>query len=636
MTRCLLAGILVLFLPLAGQAQNDDPRPEGPTDPVELEAFLDGLMAAYLQERDLPGATLSVVQGGRIALVKGYGLADVQANRNVSGEDSLFRIGSISKLLVWTAVMQLVEEGRLDLDTDVNTYLNNLVVPATYKEPITLTHLLTHTPGFEDRVIGLFARSEDRLRPLEELLIDELPLRVRPPGQVAAYSNHGTALAALVVQDVSGMPWEDWVEQRILTPLGMSRTTVRQPLPAQFEDDMAKGYQGEKGAFVEKGFEFVPCAPAGSTSASAGDMARFMLAHLQLGELDGQRILREETAKRMQSVLFRHADGLSGTAHGFYEMSRNGQRIIGHGGNTRLFHSQLALFPEIGLGLFVSTNGPGGAALTDRLLTAFCERFFPYEAEKPEAAENTGPLSRYLGHYRGNRYSHTSIARLSAIQTVEVSASDDGGLKTMGSTYLPVGEHMFVSEDGKDRIAFREENGAVTHMFLGDMPVIAFERAATLEAMPTQSTLAIVAVAVFLATVLLPPLFWILRKKYGAKLDPERRLPALPRYLGWFTALTFILFLLGATISLREPDEIVFGMPELLDQALWVALAGFGLTALLALALLVVWIRRSGPLLARLRFTVVTLTCVAFVWQLHLWNLLQLERAEILWNSIHR
>ena len=149
-------------------------------------------------------------------LAKGYGEDDRARHRAVEARRTLFRVGSVSKLFIWTAVMQLVERGKVDLDADVNRYLEGVEVPATFKEPVTLAHLMTHTAGFEDHVLGLFAHDATAVRPLRDLLAAELPARVRAPGVVAAYSNHGAALAMLVVEQVSGMPWTEYVETQIL------------------------------------------------------------------------------------------------------------------------------------------------------------------------------------------------------------------------------------------------------------------------------------------------------------------------------------------------------------------------------------------------------------------------------------
>ncbi|MGH9675828.1 MAG: serine hydrolase domain-containing protein, partial [Candidatus Acidiferrum sp.] len=252
----------------------------GPKDRAELEAFLDGVLGTMLKHEHIAGATIAVVVDNKPFFSKGYGYADFTERKPVAPAATMFRIASISKLFTWTAVMQLAEQGKLDLDADVNTYLTQFKIPTRrYPQPITLKHLMSHTPGFEDHVLGLFAKTPDKLLPLGQILAKELPARVRPPNELSSYSNHGTAIAGYIVAQVSGMSWEDYVEKNILKPLEMSNTLVRQPKPEDLPAAISKGYKWEGGKYKEKGFEYVPISPAGCMSAAAVDMTHFMISH---------------------------------------------------------------------------------------------------------------------------------------------------------------------------------------------------------------------------------------------------------------------------------------------------------------------------------------------------------------------
>src|SRR6516165_2067024 len=279
-------------------------KPGNVSDPGDLEAFFDGVINVQLKSKHIAGAVVAVVAGDKVVFSKGYGYADVEGRRKVDPEKTMFRIASISKLLTWTAVMQQVEEGKLDLDADINTYLKDVKVPAVYDKPVTLKNLLTHTPGFEDYVLGLFAHSPKEVPPLAEVLREQMPARVTAPGLISSYSNHGTALAGYVVACVSGKSWEDYIEQRILQPLGMKNTFVRQPAEEQLPAGMSKGYKWEGGRFKAEPFEYIPAAPAGCISTTAADAAKFMLAHLHDGRLGDARILKPETARQMRQPLF--------------------------------------------------------------------------------------------------------------------------------------------------------------------------------------------------------------------------------------------------------------------------------------------------------------------------------------------
>ncbi len=322
------ASIIVLVMLLTANGHPvEEPGRAADWNPTELSGYVDGVIEAQQKAQHFAGAVVAVVRGGQIVFQRGYGYADFAERKPVDPERTLFRIASNSKMFVWTAVMQLVEKGALDLHTDVNRYLKGLQVPATFPQPITLEHLMTHTAGFEDRVIGLFAESPDRLRPLGELMRTQMPRRVFPPGQVAAYSNYGTTLAALIVEEVSGVPYGRYLEQNILKPLGMAHATLTQPLPKELAADMSKGYQWTAGRLKEHPFEYVPWGPCGGMSVSGTDMARFMLAHLNEGALGEVRILRPETARLMRTHLSSPYGMAAGMLHGFFPMDWNGEKI---------------------------------------------------------------------------------------------------------------------------------------------------------------------------------------------------------------------------------------------------------------------------------------------------------------------
>ena len=220
----LLAAATVLSSP--GLAQSSDPSntppsesSRGPTDEREVEAFFDGYLGHQLEDYDIPGATVSVVKDGGVLFAKGYGQASFEKNESVVADETLFRIASITKLFTSTAAMQLVEEGKLDLHRDVNAYLTDVEIPNTYPgRPVTLHHLLTHSAGFEEHYTGSGARNASDVEPLEEYLSEQMPARVRPPGEVSSYSNYGMSLAGLVIQEVSGMPYERYCRRERTRP----------------------------------------------------------------------------------------------------------------------------------------------------------------------------------------------------------------------------------------------------------------------------------------------------------------------------------------------------------------------------------------------------------------------------------
>ena len=300
----------------------------------DIGAFLDGLLPAQLDREDIAGAVVSIVKDGQVIFARGYGYSDFAKKKPVSPETTLFRPGSVSKLFTWTAVMQQVEQGKLDLDTDVNTYID-FKIPAKFPKPITLRNLLTHSPGFEESIKDLFVPPSTEVPPLSRYLPPHLPQRIYPPGITPAYSNYGTALAGYIVERASGKQFVTYIDEAIFKPLGMSYSTFQQPLPDRLKAHMSQGYKlGSKDSYP---FEIITAFPAGSLSSTGMDMANFMIAHLQNGRFGDQRILQEKTAELMHSRQLELDPEANAMCLGFYEESRNGLRIIGHGGELSIF-----------------------------------------------------------------------------------------------------------------------------------------------------------------------------------------------------------------------------------------------------------------------------------------------------------
>jgi CubicO group peptidase (beta-lactamase class C family) len=234
------------------------------------------------------GAVVVIVKDGSVLTQRGYGYADLAARRPMDPERTLLRAGSVSKLFTWTALMQLVERGKVALDADVNTYLD-FQIPARDGKPITVRNLMTHTPGFEEQLKSALTYDPAAAQPFDALLKRWIPERIFAPGTMPAYSNYGAALAGYIVQRVSGMAFDDYMEAHVLGPLGMTSSTFRQPLPSGLQARMAKGYA--TASSPERPFEIVGLAPGGALSAPATDVAKFMLAHLQRGRLGAGRML---------------------------------------------------------------------------------------------------------------------------------------------------------------------------------------------------------------------------------------------------------------------------------------------------------------------------------------------------------
>lgn len=602
--------------------------PRGLRGRAELEAFLDGVMVANLRDKHVAGATVAVVKDGEVLLTKGYGLADVARRQPVRADRSLFRIGSISKLFTWTAVMQLVEQGKLDLDADVNRYLD-FAIPATYPQPITLRHILTHTPGFEEDGRDLFTEDPKRAVPMGRWLATHLPGRVRPPGTYSSYSNYATALAGYIVERTAGMPWDDYVDQRILAPLGMTHTSTRQPLPEALRGDMSRGYRWAGGRFEPKPFEIVTGAgPAGSISSTADDMASFMLAHLGGGALGTGRILAESTTARMHARAFGHDARLPGFGLGFYEKSSHGLRIVGHGGDTRWFHSDLALVPQERLGVFVSYNTSTGGELSfGPFLQQFLDHYYPTALPpaatmSPEAA--VAQARRVAGEYTFNRRSYTTFQKaLGLASTITVSARDSGRVvlaSPLGPMHLaPVGPLLYRDEMDGGLVAFRADgSGPATMGFLGLAPMMAMERVPWYASPRLHWVVLGLAVLAFLLTLLAAAgRTW--RRRFGTP-RPEDALPG--RWLVVLVAALNVAFLVVVATILGRSGGLLEGPLTGLKIALALPVVAALLTLAAAVTAVRHWRRGAGTRGARLRYGATVALALLFVWSLNQWNLL--------------
>jgi CubicO group peptidase (beta-lactamase class C family) len=606
-------------------------KPGKVSDAADLEAFFDGVLPVQLESKHIAGAVVAVVVGDKVVFAKGYGYADVDERRKVDPNKTLFRIASISKLFTWTAVMQQVEAGKLNLDADVNDYLTDVKIPKdTFDKPITLKHLLTHTPGFEDYVIGLFAHKSDELRPLAETLKSQMPTRVRPPGVIASYSNHGTALAGLAVAGVSGMPWEDYIEARILKPLGMEHTLLRQPPTDRLPPDMSRGYKWDSGRFEAKDFEYIPAAPAGCISTTALDAAKFMLAHLNDGQLGKGHILQAETARRMREPLFRHNPKTSAMCYGFWEEQRQGLRVLGHGGDTIWFHSLMQLIPDHRVGVFVSYNTDTSATERGPLFDAFLRRYFP-EADPPRVtapSDFAQRAQRIAGEYGVTRYSHSTFTKVSALMGVfKVSVNKDDTITIRigerSRRYVEVEPLVFREIDGPEKVVFQEDdNGRIAYLFPANAPAFSAIRREWYELSAVHWGVLGASMAVFASALLFWPVIAFCVRGLTSPAINRTRFSAVLSSLGWLLSAVSIAFAVGAAVVLQEPDEVAFGLTTPLKALLAVTQVCAGLTVLAALGCLIAWKNRYWRLSGRLHYTLVALAGIGFTWFLYYWNLL--------------
>ncbi len=623
------------------------PNPDNDAAPaVSPEAFFDQAMAAKMEQNHIPNAVVAVVQDGRIIYKKGFGRADIEQDIPVDPDTTLFRIGSTSKLITWTAVMQMVEAGRLDLNTDINRYLD-FEIPTRLEKPlqnsgpapITMTHLMTHTPGFEDHSDMLFRLSGDDLLPLDEYIKNHQPARIFPAGEVAAYSNYGTALAGYIVERVSGQPFSDYVEENIFAPLQMNNSTFQQPPVLNPTARLAKPYRFVNGAFMEAGFEYIMLEPAGSMSSTASDMAHFMLAHLSEGVYDGGRILQPETVQVMHQPHFTYDPALGGMTLGFMEGIFNDRQVLFHGGSTMLYNTGLYLVPEANTGIFISYSG-GNHLLHSEVFQEFMNLYYPVEAPV-QAVPGPGSRERaqdFAGEYQMNRKSVTTdekIAALLAGGIINVAVEKDGYLLVTsgGATnrFAELGPGVYQNlEEGPSRDAFGRFHKIIFKTDPLGRTMLTTDGPMTYSKAPFYATLNFTAVAALgIVFIILGSLiYWLIRSLAGLFKKKENKQPILAGIATGVGILTSITVMVLSANLFSAPPDPVYQLPpeaylpaaanpvlEAMPVLMWT------LTGLLVLFTVIAWRKGFWGRIARLHYSLFTLAVIGLMGMLYYWNI---------------
>jgi CubicO group peptidase (beta-lactamase class C family) len=594
----------------------------------DLSAFLGGMVPYAIAQANIAGASVAVVSNGQVIFANGYGFADVKSRRPVVAEQTLFRAGSVSKLFTWTAVMQLVEQGKLDLDRDINDYLD-FKVPEPYGRPITLRDVMTHSAGFEDTITDLFVVKPSQLFPLRQYLVKHLPPMIHPPGQVVAYSNYGATLAGYIVQRVSGERYDDYIMRHILMPLGMYHSTFQQPLPANFRSLMASGYRLASDRSTVP-FELVEAAPAGALTTDATDLAKFALAQLGSGSGGGAQILTAATLQEMHTPQGRPLPGMNGMDLGFYDENRNGLRIIGHAGDTGAFHADVHLLLDKGVAFIIMLNSSGTAGAAEQVRVAifrsFLDRYYPYTPPQETTVSDPGKdAARVAGSYASSR--HTVLSILNAISQSSVTAEPNGQIEESELTHLSgipkhwreVGPLTWREVGGQAHLKFVAGNAGDIGYWVSDdtIPVDINQRVHGLGRGPVLKLLG----SLFLIVMLLTVGIWVGGAIIRRRFERPLALPALEsrlRLASRIGAVVYLLLVLGWVTffaSLAGLDALVGGAlsGRLIPLYLLGVLAILGSLAMIASAVLRLRTGRGG-ILARCGELVLGLAGLYGIW----------------------
>jgi len=602
----------------------------------DLEAFFDGMVPQQLALENIAGAVVIVVKDGNVLLQKGYGYADVETRRPMTADTTLVRPGSVSKLFTWTAVMQQVEAGKIDLDRDINDYLD-FKIPATYPKPITMRNLMTHTTGFDEVEKDLLV---DQPRPsisTDDYVRSHLPRRVYAPGTTPAYSNYGATLAGYIVERVSGIPFDDYVDKRIFGPLGMTHSSFRQPPPEQLKSMMSKAYT--LATENPKPYEIINAEPAGSSLSSAVDMSHFMLAHLQNGEWNGVHILKPETVALMHSRQFGANPALSHMALGFYEENRNGHRIIGHAGDTNYFHSDLHLIQDANVGFFMSYNSAGrGNADTDRkeLFNSFLDRYFPYTVPAaPRLANAAEDAKLVAGEYIGSRRSVTTmLSSFFFSGNLQVVPRPDGTVLVKGlngESQVPriweeIGPLLYRVQGGQSLVGFTRDSGNRLVLSI-DYPFEVFTRVGVANSKGFNLLLLEMVPLIFLLALISWPVSAGIRRhyRYSPALTPEHR--RLRRAILIVVAIDFLFTLCWAGVIIAAGGKPLFSasldpMFRAIQVIGWIGSIG---TFVVLYAVVKSWRSAGAWWLTHAGNVAIALSVVGFSWFLLHWHLLHLS-----------
>lgn len=581
MIRSLLVAAALIALSLAvspAASATDLAQPPTSLDASDLGAFLEGRIPSAVARGDLGSVSVVVANRDGVILSRAWGHADVDAGIPMDPARHLVRPGSTAKLFTWIAVMQQVDAGRLDLDTDINTYLDFEIPSGGFDAPITLRHLMTHRAGFEERIGDLIVTDPTRVTRNEDWLKAHVPSRVFPPGEVAAYSNYGTALAGYIVERVSGVPFADYIATRVLAPMGMARSTFLQPVPPPLDKDVAGAYDRRSGG--REAFEWIVPAPAGALSSTPEDMGRFVVALLT-----DSVPLAPGQVEAMWRYEARVHPALTPMALGFYRADRNGHRILAHGGDTRFFHSDLFVLPDEGVGLFLSISGTGpngeGLKLRKDIVEGFLDRYFPGNHQENATNTTRNPLdaASVAGTYLSSRGAFTNVLGfLGSLQPLKVISEADGDLQTPSfpdasgqpMAWTPHSRDVWKASDGHTLLAVnRHADGSVRSLSVSNVSAIAeWHPSATAGLL---LPLMMAATATLLVVALAVPVRWLLARRYRLTFPAYR-----PRILARWCAFLGIAGVASLVIGLTYVSTLMPADGWLRSAQVLIGLGAFG------------------------------------------------------------
>ena len=602
-----------------------------------LSVLCDSLFQIGIKERMIPGGAISLVRGNTILIAKGYGYADWSNKRPVSLERTLFQIGSVGKIITAMSVLHLVEQGKLDLNNDIRIYLDDFPFDESFQSPISVKHLLTHTAGFEDRVIGYAAQTKQGIEPLRQHLKERLPGRFQEAGQSISYSNYSYALAGLIVENISGVSFIEFVERNFLSPLKMEHSTYDLADNDRDSFDYAKGYIIKNGEFVKQPLFHTHAKPAGGLCSSASEMTNLMMMLLNDGVFQGEQLLQKESIEMMFQRQFSNHPNLTGYTLGFEEQLLNGYPAVAKGGQTPGFVSALLLVPEQRMGVFITSNVSADDFI-EMFIRHFTRRLFKVadRASLSNTERTEESVKRFAATYRSNRYNHHTIEDFVALfrESVFVNATENGTLTCFHSgarqEYKPISPRIFQNtQNNDDFLIFKEnERGQIVELyrnatFAGLSVPLSYEKVAWYSR-PHFVNEFLSFLVFLLMTPILIPLLWLviflirLKKK---DFWPKRSLPIIAHLSAFLFGILATIYTFGYVAQVNHLGlSLVYGIPDALLRLNYIPFILILLLLPIFYYIFRIWLQKSGILLARIYYTGYFLSALIFLVFLYNWH----------------
>lgn len=623
---------------------------DGPVDPAEMETFFDGYLAEQMDLYHIPGVVISVVKDGKVFFSKGYGYADLEKKMPFS-EDSLLTTASLGKLFTAVGLLQLSERSKIDLHADIRTYFKDFNLKTRFDDPLTFANLLTHTDGFETRMIGVAALRADELKPLGEMLATYKPNQVLPAGKFLTYGDYAANLAGYLTQEISGQPFEQIMLENIFTPLGMTHSTFDQNLTAAQRATLATGYSYEQGSNQPEPFFYISYGPQGGLRTTAADMNHFMLALLNQGQYQDGRILNPATVASMLTQQFSPAEGMPGITYGLFEDFKNGQRALLRDGDGVGTRTRLVLLPQYNTGIFISYNS-GDSNLRLNLIGDYLDHYYPSGKTSPVGMAGYRERAKlFTGTFRPVQADLSTFTKSMYFfsQLVEIRANTDGTL-TIESTgmgdhssvmggfegatrWVEVSPLHFERVDGSGVVAFVvDENGSVIRMISGQGYHSTFTKLAWYEAAHFQiaaiATAALILLTFGLLIFLWMPLAWLVRKLRKLAQVPFSKMELAALLWGGLLTQWLAMAVYGVIGDLYAINSIA-GFPNFvwgISPAIINALNAVYLPVYLSISLPVVaglaWRNRWWKTGLRVFFTLSALAALVVIAWAEYWNLI--------------